>query len=54
MSYDQKCYDLAKDFLGDESPFTEAEVEQLAQDIQDAIESFLNFGRKKAEPPKHG
>jgi hypothetical protein len=49
MSYDQKCWDLAKDFLWDAKPFTDQEVDELAQLIQTTIEEYLNHGRKKNE-----
>ena len=49
MSYDVKCDELARAFLNDdEAPFTEAEVAELAQLIQDAIETYLSYGRKNA------
>lgn len=44
MSYDQKCYDLAAHFLSDfkvEGPELKIRTEVLAQDIQDAIENYL-------------
>ena len=42
MSYDPKCYDLAKDFLSDEpEQDTESARNELAQIIQDAVENFL-------------
>lgn len=48
MSYDTKCYDLAKAFLSDvpkdKLPTKEGHdqaADELAQEIQDAIEDFL-------------
>ena len=52
MSYDPKCYELAEYFAEDEvPPLKPHELDQLAQDIQTAIEDYLQYGRKeKAEP----
>lgn len=44
MSYDTKCYELAKAFLTDVDTkewATERHIDQLAQDIQDAIEGYI-------------
>lgn len=43
MSYDAKCYDLAKAFLDDNGTRepSEADYAALAQTIQDAIEYWL-------------
>lgn len=41
MSYDVRCEDLARVFLGDSTPYTEADVEALAQEIQNTIEDWL-------------
>jgi hypothetical protein len=38
MSHDQKCYDLAEYFLPDGK---KEKLEQLAEEIQNAIENFL-------------
>lgn len=48
MSYDTKCHELAKVFLGDVQPKLDEALaaklaEKLAQEIQDAIEAFLAF-----------
>ena len=40
-SYDSKCEDLAQDFLEDGQPYSQAEKEDLAQTIQNAIEDWL-------------
>ena len=50
--YDPKCYALAEDFLEDE-PLLNREScrKELAQEIQTAIESWVNEARKNAEPP---
>jgi hypothetical protein len=41
MSYDEKCYQLAKDFLEDAGQDTEANCHALAQLIQGSIEDFV-------------
>jgi hypothetical protein len=41
MPYDQKCEDLAKIFLQD-YPDLQGKVTELAQEIQDAIEDWLD------------
>jgi len=41
LSYDSKCFSLAEDFLDDHRPFTEAEAQDLAQYIQNAIEAWF-------------
>ncbi len=44
MSYDTKCYELAKVFLTDVDTkewATERHMTQLAQDIQDTIEGYI-------------
>ena len=47
MSFDSKCFDLAKTFLSDSPAFRDLgmgsqklKVDQLAQEIQDTIENF--------------
>jgi hypothetical protein len=40
-SYDSKCEELAKHFLADHEPFSEAEKESLASTIQQAIENWF-------------
>ena len=48
MSYDTKCWDLAAEFLEDEPGLlNEKNQGQLAQDIQDAIEIFIQEQRAK-------
>lgn len=48
MSYDQKCYELAREFLQDVPGVnSEKNCRELAQDIQDAIEDFLEYARQK-------
>ena len=42
MTYDTKCYDLAKLFLMDVGNHSEVAADQLAQEIQSVIEEFLN------------
>jgi hypothetical protein len=42
MSYDTRCYELAKDFLSDELTLgSAAHLEELAQEIQDTIEAKI-------------
>ena len=46
MSYDKKCHELAVLFLKDndaEGGFLETASDDLAQQIQDLIESFLEY-----------
>lgn len=46
MSHDQKCYELAKAFASDsDTPLTEAEISDLAENIQDAIEDWFEERR---------
>ena len=48
MSYDSKCYQLAREFLDDEPGLNTIEnAKELAQDIQDAIEDFIDYARQK-------
>ena len=54
MSYDERCYELAGDFLSgpDTSHLdTEANCDKLAQDIQDVIEAFIARAKDNYEPP---
>lgn len=46
FSYDERCEDLAKHFLADDSP-TEEQVRDLAQTIQDAVEGWFKFAKCK-------
>ena len=47
MSYDSKCYDLAREFLDDEPGLNTIDnAKELAQDIQDAIEDFIEYTRQ--------
>jgi len=51
MSYDTKCYELAEAFLIDEPltfPQFQHHADRLAQDIQNAIESYLEFDVRKS------
>ena len=53
-TFDPDCYDLGKKFLDDADTiaWTDADYDQLAQDIQDAIESFINAKEaEQHEPP---
>jgi len=45
LSYDSKCEELAEAFLADHQPFTHAEKEDLAREIQNAIEDWF-FARE--------
>ena len=42
MTYDAKCYDLAKLFLVDVGNHSDVAADQLAQEIQEVIEAFLS------------
>lgn len=43
MSYDDKCWDLAGDFLAGETDLaTETNRRRLAQRIQDTVEEFIS------------
>lgn len=42
MSYDTSCYELAETFLTDAHFMTKERAGELAQEIQDVIESYLN------------
>jgi hypothetical protein len=47
-TYDEKCYELAVYFLDADSPgWGKANKIKLAQEIQETIESFLNFEEKE-------
>ena len=49
MTYDQKCYDLAASFLADQPTLnTEKNRDELAKDIQQAIEDFL-YDQERAQ-----
>jgi hypothetical protein len=41
MSYDVSCEELARAFLSDFKGYTEEQVKELAQQIQNAIEGYL-------------
>ncbi len=44
MSYDPKCYTLAIQFLADHcDPIPLTKASELAQEIQDAIEAWLDW-----------
>jgi hypothetical protein len=46
MTYDTKCYDLAKAFLEDEPDLLCDEyIDELAKDIQTCIEDFIMFNK---------
>jgi len=49
-TYDQRCYDLAMEFLKEESDlFTPLHVHSLALEIQQCIEDEIYFMRTKPE-----
>lgn len=51
MSYDQKCYDLAWDFLSDiQEPVKPADADRLAQEIQQTIEDYLEEVESRDKP----
>ena len=41
-SYDSKCFDLAEAFLGDEPHIPKEATGDLAQEIQQCIEDFID------------
>lgn len=45
--FDPKCYDLAKYFLPGETPNASHSLDELAQEIQDAVEDYL-IGKREA------
>jgi hypothetical protein len=47
-TYDPRCWELAKTFLADEPPElrTDSNTDELAQEIQDAIERWLESPHK--------
>jgi hypothetical protein len=49
MGYDIRCEDLARVFLSIESWATDREVAELAQEIQDAIEDYIEGTRPEDE-----
>ncbi len=52
MSFDSQCFDLAELFLEDHPIInTERRRNELAQDIQNTIEAYIEFELKNAEPP---
>jgi len=50
VSYDTKCEELARSFLGDAPKHTSKDTEVLAQTIQDTIEQWL---AERFEPHMH-
>lgn len=42
MTYDHKCYELARTWLIGENLYTEANAERLAQAVQDVCESEVD------------
>lgn len=52
MAFDQKCFDLAEAFLEDQPHLATAKrTDELAQYIQNAIESFIEVENDNYEPP---
>lgn len=47
MLVDQGSYDLAERFLADEPWATKDHIQALAEDIQSAIESYLEYERPR-------
>jgi hypothetical protein len=43
MTFDPKCYDLAKTFLEDAGLADEPTVRELAVEIQETIENFIVY-----------
>ena len=53
MTYDEKCYDLAAEFLEDDMLlFTERNNVELARAIQETIENWMKAARDNWEPPE--
>ena len=57
MSFDVKCFDLAKLFLEDTPEFREMSIERqrahvncLAQDVQNAIEDYIRWEIESSSP----
>lgn len=50
-TYDSKCYELAQHFgTGDpDEQLSEHEIDELAGDLQDTVETFFEVRRNKAE-----
>jgi hypothetical protein len=47
-TYDTKCYELAEAFLSDEPGLdTGKNIDQLAKDIQQVIEDFIESAKKE-------
>ena len=52
MAYDEKCYEIAGEFLSDHPHLdTVGRCERLAQLIQTTIEDFIATERDNYEPP---
>lgn len=52
MTFDPKCYELAEHFLSDEPAFNlKANKEELAGEIQAAVENWLDMARGKDREP---
>jgi hypothetical protein len=52
MSFDTKCYDLAELFLEDHPMINnERRRKELAQDIQNTIEAYIEYEMKNADMP---
>ena len=49
MSYDVKCYELAKEFLQDSELNVDFYVSELAQNIQNCIEDSMAFWEEQKE-----
>jgi hypothetical protein len=47
MSYDTKCYELAQSFLEDANMASVRQIHELAQEIQDTIESFIESEQRE-------
>jgi hypothetical protein len=51
-TYDSKCYELAQHFSDAHDPLSDAELHELAKDIQVAVEDF--FGHREHLKEKAG
>lgn len=54
-TYDPKCYELAKAFIGDRDGVFESQIGQLAHEIQVTVDDFIDLnvpdpGRHQVDP----
>ena len=53
-TFDPACLDLARHFSEDADPLTEAELHELACDLQDTVERYFSFRASAAEEVSEG